>query len=135
MDHAQKVLNVREAKAEELLPFMRQAARYGLGDASDDDACILKNGAGYIIEVDGVPRVGYVLQEVRGGLFITTAAGGQSGIDFTTVGLAIIERQAEGFEAVGFRTIRRGLVRKTSRLGYQVHARVGNAYVMRKKLT
>lgn len=54
-------------------------------------------------------------------LWVHAAHGGDSADDLTELGLELIEEMARraGCDTVGFQTARRGLVRKTERLGYE----------------
>lgn len=58
-----------------------------------------------------------------GPLLWIQAAAGAAADDLTQMGLELIEEMARksGCSHVGFQTARRGLVRKASRRGYQVH--------------
>ena len=61
----------------------------------------------------------YVVQ-VQNGVAWISAAKGAGPLDWSAVLLPTIEAQAKGCASVGFQTVRRGLVRKAQKQGYQV---------------
>jgi len=73
--------------------------------------------------------------KVCGDLYWVYAAAG-TGQDMTRRGLAAIEYQARQFgcRAVAFQTARRGLVRRTRAMGYQIAAPVGRVFQLEKAL-
>lgn len=70
----------------------------------------------------------YVL-EVRGGEVWISAAAGRDGDDLTAAIFGMIDYNAQQFDSIGFKTRRRGLVKKAQRHGYEIAG-----YIMRKKL-
>jgi hypothetical protein len=119
-------LTVRAATVEEILPFVTSAARFG--GAAGLAERLATSGQAFILEQDGAAIFGYTLEANGGAVFITSASG-RSQCDLTETGLAVIEAQAAGFDTMGFKTTRRGLVKKAQRLGYEIES-----YTMRKKL-
>lgn len=86
----------------------------------------LMDGAGkilgaYILKIDGAE------------LWIALGAG-RAEVDLTAAGLALIEAQGRQFDSIGFKTKRRGLVKKAEKHGYTVAASNDGIYTMRKKL-
>lgn len=79
-------------------------------------------------------RLTYSIGIDRGMCWIHGAAG--TGQDMTRAGFAVIEAQAAavGCRAVGFQTVRRGLVRKARALGYQIKAEIGRGFVLEKSM-
>ncbi|OGT05253.1 MAG: hypothetical protein A2Z65_13620 [Gallionellales bacterium RIFCSPLOWO2_02_58_13] len=121
----QKTVEIRAASQQEVMPLLALAAGddvQGLGlDA------IIAGCQFYIL--DGLPgaEMAYALRAAGSELWIQ-AGGGKASVDLTALGLAAIERQAQGgFRSVGFQTRRRGLVKKAMRAGYQI-----DGYIMRK---
>lgn len=80
-------------------------------------------------------RLTYAIGIEGGVCWIHGAAG--TGKTMTETGLAVIEAQAAavGCKAVGFQTLRRGLVRKARALGYKIKAEIGRGFVLEKNMT
>lgn len=77
----------------------------------------------------------YVLQDFGRGLLWITAAAGRAGVDLCQVIDSVTMSHARGaYREVGFRTERRGLVRKVEKLGYYVQRQEGPAYFLRKNV-
>lgn len=135
MVHPQeKTLTLKPATAAEILPFVERAARFDTTQGGADLQAIAENGQRFVL-CDGEQAIfGYTLETDRDEVTITAAAG-RSALDLTAGGLQIIEAQAQGFAHVTFHTIRRGLVKKAARLGYQVAQTIDShppVYIMRK---
>lgn len=66
--------------------------------------------------------------------WIQAAAG--SGYGMTAPTFAVIEAIATraGCNRVAFQTVRRGLVRRARRLGYQIAGQIGSGHILRKEL-
>lgn len=77
--------------------------------------------AAYILEIDGAE------------LWVSLGAG-RADIDLTAVGLALIEGQGRDFDSIGFKTRRRGLVKKAQSNGYRVDACIDGVYTLRKQI-
>lgn len=73
-------------------------------------------------------QVVYVLRVENGRAWVE-ACKGAGNVDWAATLLPVIERQAQGLQAVAFQTARRGLVRKAQRQGYRVAG-----YIMEKAL-
>jgi hypothetical protein len=80
-----------------------------------------------IIDQDGKVIGGYVLEAAGSEVWVSAAAG--KGCDVTAIMAGLIECQAGQFDSIGFRTKRRGLVKKAQRHGYEIAG-----YIMRKTL-
>lgn len=87
----------------------------------------------FVLEQDGVPVLAWSLKVDGDELFIQAAAG-RAGFDLTDFGLALVERQAEGFRSIAFRTRRRGLMKKAIDSGFYPAWRRGDVVLMRKDL-
>jgi hypothetical protein len=101
---------------------------------------IIGAGHPFVVCSDGQPVAAYVLQAMRkagANVLWITAAAGRASLDLTATLTRLIERQARvaQFDAIGFRTERRGLVRKAARHGYEVERQDGNQYFLRKQIT
>lgn len=132
----QKLIAMRQATAGEILPFVKMAARFDTTGGCVDIDAIARNGKAFLIVSDGRPVLGYTL-EIEGRCVWITSAAGRSAVDLTRLMHEVIAAQADGFECIQFETRRRGLVRKTQKLGYQIVgeiAKPGNGYIMRKNL-
>jgi hypothetical protein len=128
---AQKEVTVefRPATVEEVVPFISRAGRFNTSGGEFDPVKVAQIGPAYMLEIEGRQIGAYVL-EVRGAEVRIIAAGAAGEVDFTKVGLSIIEAQArEHCEYVSFSTKRPGLIRKATKLGYEVAG-----VIMRKKL-
>lgn len=119
---------MREVTAAEILPYVTSAARFDSRVQVGAAERIADAGHAFIVEQGGAPVLGYTLELNGGELFITSASG-RAALDLVEIGLAIVEAQAVGFDSVGFKTTRRGLVKKAQRQGYEIAA-----YIMRKKI-
>ena len=77
----------------------------------------------------------YVVEPSNGALWITAAAG-KARDNLVVILSRFAEHQAYdlGLSAVGFRTERRGLVRKALRIGYTITRQDGNEYFLRKSI-
>jgi hypothetical protein len=128
LQEPQNGLTVREVTAAEILPYVTDAARYDCKKQTGAAERVAQNGFGFILEQGGKPILGYTLEIDGGELFITSASG-RAAVDLVDIGLEIVEAQAAGMDSVGFKTKRRGLVKKAQSKGYKV---VG--YIMRKSL-
>ena len=65
-------------------------------------------------------------------LWIYAASGAGKGL--TEAGFSVMEMQAKaaGCVAVAFQTVRRGLIAKAKKLGYQITAPVGSGFILTK---
>jgi hypothetical protein len=90
-------------------------------------------GQVYRVVDHGKTVAAYVL-EPRGPLLWISAFGGRADFDLTHVLAALVEQHGAEFDEIGFRTERRGLVRKAQREGYRVVRQADRQYFMRKKL-
>ncbi|AOJ83791.1 hypothetical protein WS86_24500 [Burkholderia savannae] len=100
------------------------------GESAEECAA---RGQCYVLERDGVPFLAWSLRAEGSEAFIQVAAG-RAGFDLTEFGLALVERQAEGFRSIAFRTRRRGLVKKAMEHGFYPASRCGDVVLMRKEL-
>lgn len=99
-------------------------------------AAMVTRGAAYQVrDARGEAVAAYLVEASNGALWITAAAG-RAPDDLVRILSRLAEHQAFecGLRAVGFRTERRGLVRKTLRLGYAITRQEGNEYFMRKTI-
>ncbi len=126
-------VTVREVSAGEAGPILAPVTRYATTDETVEQVAAL--GRCYVIEQDGRPVAGYVLQRQGDECFVLAAAGSVD-FDLTDFGLRLIEAHAVGLASVAFQTRRPGLVKKAARLGYRIAGRVKNGHgvIMRKEL-
>lgn len=128
-----QALSLREVTAGEVAPLLAPAARYATTDETLPGltAC----GRCFVIEADGRPVAGYVLQRQGDECYVLAFAGAAQ-LDLTGLLARLIEAQAAGLDSIAFQTRRPGLVRKAARLGYRVAGRVpdGHGVIMRKTL-
>ncbi|WP_373987008.1 hypothetical protein [Duganella sp. BuS-21] len=97
-------------------------------------AQVVGSGQAYKIVTDaGEVVAAYVLAQMGVHLWIMAACG-KAAFDLTAALSALIDVQAAGFQWIGFRTERRGLVRKVARHGYEVTREEGGAYYLRKNI-
>jgi hypothetical protein len=118
-------------------------ARHLLGEIQSDKtdlnrtvdlAQVIAAGSAYAVMDDaGNAVAAYVLVPI-GPLLWISAAAGRASFDLSGVIDALVTAQGREFDQVGFRTERRGLVRKAERLGYTVRFRDGPAYFLRKNI-
>lgn len=82
------------------------------------------------------PVAAYLLQPQGDALWIMAAAG-RAAVDLVAVLCDLTTRQARiaGYAAVGFRTERRGLVRKATRHGFTITRQEDGQYFLRKRIT
>jgi hypothetical protein len=73
--------------------------------------------------------IGAYVLKVQGNEVWVSAAIGRDKDDLTAAMLSMIDFNAQQFGSIGFKTKRRGLVRKAQRHGYEIAG-----YIMRKKL-
>ncbi len=75
----------------------------------------------------------FTLSSKAGFCWVHAAKGAGQGM--TEVGLNVIEQIARqaGCHAVGFQTLRRGLVRKAQRLGYHVAGQINKGHILEKR--
>lgn len=83
----------------------------------------------------GAGRIVYALRQVDALLWIDAAAGATTSPKLAAL-LATIERRAAelGTVAVGFQTVRRGLVRAAKRLGYEIKTTLADGWVLGKAI-
>lgn len=129
----QAAVSVREVTAGEVVPILSPVVRHATTEETLEGLTAI--GRCFVIEADGRPVAGYVLQRQGDECFVLAAAGSVD-FDLTDFGLRLIEAHAAGLSSVAFQTRRPGLVRKAARLGYAVAGRVpdGHGVIMRKKL-
>ena len=95
---------------------------------------LLSLGQCFKLTDDGGEILGaYILKADGAELWIALGAG-RADIDLTAAGLALIEAQGREFDSIGFKTKRRGLMRKAAKHGYRVAAENAGIYTMRKAL-
>jgi hypothetical protein len=105
-----------------------------ISEADDIDG-ILAQGQSFILRNEAGEAIGAYVLVVRGGEVWISAAAGRAGVDLTAAIAALVETQAEQFDSIAFQTKRRGLVKKTQRLGYQLAGAIGECgTIMRKTL-
>ncbi|RFP36155.1 hypothetical protein [Duganella sp. BJB476] len=97
------------------------------------DSLIAQGATFKIMDEGGAVVAAYVLG-AYGSLLWVLAAAGKAKFDLTAAILNLLEQQGAGFDAVGFRTERGGLVRKALRHGYHVTKKENRAYFLRKNL-
>jgi hypothetical protein len=110
------------------LPYVERAARAGRVPHGETCEAIAQRGAAFILNDGSADVLGYTI-EANGDEVFITAASGAAKFDLIDAILEIVEAQAAGFKSVGFRTVRRGLVKKAQKNGYQIAG-----YIMRKAL-
>lgn len=95
---------------------------------------LLEPGETYKV-IDGAGRIvgGYILHAQGPELWVGLAAG-KAHFDLSLVGMQLIQMQAREFERIGFKTRRRGLVRKLQRIGFEIVDQSGDVFTMRKNL-
>ncbi len=100
-----------------------------VGDTSIDE---LLTGVCFAVR-DGARIVGaYVLRGIGDEVWIQAAAG-RAEVDLCDLFDNLIAKHGKGFRSIGFRTFRRGLVRKAMARGYRITSQE-NGYTMRKAL-
>lgn len=94
---------------------------------------IAKAGPTFRIET-GVGHAVFTLSAKAGFCWVHAARGAGQGM--TEVGLNVIEQIARqaGCHAVGFQTLRRGLVRKAQRLGYRIAGQINTGHILEKSI-
>jgi hypothetical protein len=104
-------------------------------DAFDLRALVAAGVAVRLVGEDGETVGGYIVQPFGRVLWITAAAG-RADIPLCPLIDAHATAQARqgGYEAVGFRTERRGLVDRATPLGYFLTRQEGRTFYMRKSL-
>lgn len=77
----------------------------------------------------------FTVSAKAGRCWIHAARG--SGRGMTEVGLNVIEQLAKeaGCSAVGFQTVRRGLLKKAQRLGYRIAGQIEAGHILEKSIT
>jgi len=135
MGHEAPEVAVRQATAAEVLPFVLLA-----GGGASRAVCerIAKAGVSFLISEGGAPTFGIVFEPIGDELLISAAGGSSRHFDLTRAGFALAAVQGQGFTAIRFETVRRGLTRRAERLGYKVIGRAerahGSVYIMRKEI-
>jgi hypothetical protein len=124
----QEALTVRRlapAEAAQALAGCEALDPRGLCAAGDIEAMCER---GQCFGLAGPASAVYVLT-VRNGVVWVDALKGAGDVDITAAVDEVLTAQAEGAEAIGLQTRRRGLVRKLQQRGYRV-----TGWVMRKEL-
>ncbi|MES2163355.1 MAG: hypothetical protein V4476_19550 [Pseudomonadota bacterium] len=95
----------------------------------------LLKGRCFVVLDDGDNAIGAYVLNGQGAEVWVQAAAGRPDVGFDLCDLLddLIARHGAGFESIGFRTYRGGLVRKALRRGYEVVSRE-DGHIMRKKL-
>lgn len=101
-----------------------------------DLAALVRRGAAYEVRDESGRQVAAYLVEASNGALWITAAAGRAPHNLVAVLAGLVEHQARacGFKGVGFRTERRGLVRKAGRVGFVLERQDGNEYFLRKTI-
>jgi len=100
-------------------------------------ANLVARGVPYeVYNSDGDTAAAFLVERSNDALWITAAAG-RAPDNLVAIVSRFAEHQAyeRGLSAVGFRTERRGLVRKAMRIGYAITSQDGNEYFLRKSIT
>jgi hypothetical protein len=92
----------------------------------------LLNGACFAVR-DGGQVIGAYVLRGQGVQVWVQAAAGRAGVDLCDLFDDLIAKHGAGFESIGFKTYRRGLVRKALARGYQITSRE-NGYTMKKAI-
>jgi hypothetical protein len=92
----------------------------------------LLNGACFAVR-DGGQVIGAYVLRGHGSEVWVQAAAGRAGVDLCDLFDDLIAKHGAGFESIGFRTYRRGLVRKALARGYQITSRE-NGFTMKKAM-
>lgn len=94
---------------------------------------IANAGPSFRIETEAGQAV-FTLSANAGRCWIHAARG--TGQGMTEVGLNVIEQLAKeaGCKAVGFQTMRRGLLKKAQRLGYRIAGQVNSGNILEKSI-
>jgi hypothetical protein len=103
------------------------------GGAEDLDYLLSLGQCFKIFDESGMVLAAYILKINGVELWIALGAG-RADIDLTAVGLALIEAQGREFDSIGFKTRRRGLVKKAAKHGYRVDACKDGIYTLRKRI-
>lgn len=101
--------------------------------AQDLDYLISLGQCYRLFDDSGETLAAYILKINGPELWIALGAG-RADIDLTAVGLALIEAQGREFDSIGFKTRRRGLVKKAGKHGYRVDACNDGIYTLRKRI-
>jgi hypothetical protein len=115
----------------EALQLLREFKRVPANPRADKTLeALVQGGHCFELTSGAQARAVYILK-AKGDQIWIEAAYGAGDVDWTALGLPLIERQARaaGAASIAFETRRPGLVRKSARRGYQVAA-----YVVRKDL-
>lgn len=126
---AQKVTLTRldAATAAAMLAGLEKFDPRGIATAADLGA-MTAGGECFALTDDAGAQCIYVIR-VRNGQAWIQAAAGHGAADVTALTLPTIELQASHLQSVAFQTMRPGLVRKASKLGYRV-----TGWILRKDL-
>lgn len=121
--------------AERLLAAAQSPKTDGEGRFSLAD--MVARGQAYLVYSSEGETVAAYLVEPSGDALWITAAAGRAPDNLVAILSRFAEHQAyeRGFVAVGFRTERRGLVRKALRIGYAITRQDGDEYFLRKSIT
>lgn len=95
---------------------------------------LLSLGQSYRIFEDGGDTLAAYVLKVNGAELWIALGAGRADVDLTAVGLALIEAQGREFDSIGFKTRRRGLVKKAAKHGYRVDACKDGVYTLRKRI-
>lgn len=125
----EKALAVHAVPVGALVPMLQQLESDKTDTTAGATAAADVCGDGYMVTLDGVPVMGYVLRFADGAkpvCWVLGAVGHAPGHDLTAEVLPVIERQARegGAQQVAFTTKRRGLEKKISMAGYVETGRI-----------
>lgn len=116
----------------EILPFVQRASAFVPPGQVLNIAEVLEHGTAFVACKGGVPFLGYTL-EPNGREMVLTTAAGKSDIDLIHALSILLAAHGKEFDSIRFHTIRRGLVRRAMKYGYEVAAVVGGVHIMRKQ--
>lgn len=134
MAHDPAVIVVHLGRVEPAAAAQAYAAHVHLdpeGIATPDS--LAASGPSFAVQTDSGQTV-FTLGAIGGDCWIHAAAG--SGYGMTAPTFAVIEQIAAraGCVSVSFQTMRRGLVRRARRLGYQIAGQIGSGHILSKDL-
>lgn len=122
----------REQAARAYAPFAARLDPTGSGTPESWAAF----GQSFVLETDTGRGVFSMDTTHSGGECCWVDAAAGTGTGLTEAGIAIVEQKAKaaGCRRVAFQTMRRGLVRRVRRLGYQITGTVGRGFILSKEI-